>query len=237
MKAPKTRKSAMNRPLARKSGIVVQETEDEVLVYDLNTSKAYCLNKTCTLVWHLCDGENTISVMSEKISVQVGELVSEDFVLLAVDQLDKDGLLTGEFEPNKRFAGLSRREIIRRVGFSSAIALPIVSSLVAPKAANAQSGGGVGALCTGTGAQGSCNAGMICNPASTVAVFFTPMLTGDDRCCVSGVTNGNIISGTFCTNNPGGCAAIITCGGPATPVTPQNPTCAAAMGFITCQAT
>ncbi len=224
------------RPEARKVGIVIQATDKDTLVYDLETNKAICLNETSAAVWHLCNGNRLVSEIAAELSERMNVPVNEDFVWLALQQLSKEGLLSNKIERNGKFAGLSRREIIKRVGFASAVALPVVSSLVAPKAANAQSGGGIGALCTGAGAQGSCDPTLICNPASTVAVFFTPTLTGDDRCCVSTVTNGNIISGTFCTNNPGGCPAIVTCGGPAT-LAAQDPTCAAAVGFITCQAT
>ena len=38
-------------PVARKSGLVVQEMPDEVLVYDLNSNKAHCLNQTAASVW------------------------------------------------------------------------------------------------------------------------------------------------------------------------------------------
>jgi len=33
-------------PVARKEGLVIQETSEEVLVYDLTSNKAHCLNQT-----------------------------------------------------------------------------------------------------------------------------------------------------------------------------------------------
>ena len=45
--------------------------------------------------------------------------------------------------PNKfksPLAGMDRRQLIKKIGLSSMIALPLISSLVAPNAANAQSG-------------------------------------------------------------------------------------------------
>jgi len=38
-------------PLARKDQLIVKEVDDEVLVYDLKTDQAHCLNKTAALVW------------------------------------------------------------------------------------------------------------------------------------------------------------------------------------------
>ena len=50
-----------NNPIARQNGLVVQEMPDEVLVYDLDTNKAHCLNGSAALVWKSCDGNNTVA--------------------------------------------------------------------------------------------------------------------------------------------------------------------------------
>ena len=47
-------------PMARQNGLVVQEMPDEVLVYDLDTNKAHCLNQSAALVWKSCDGNNSV---------------------------------------------------------------------------------------------------------------------------------------------------------------------------------
>ena len=86
----------MNLPKSRSTNIVVQELKDEVLIYDLDKNKAYCLNETSALVWQLCDGKNTASEISDKISTQLRTLVSEDLVWLALDQFSKDGLLEND---------------------------------------------------------------------------------------------------------------------------------------------
>jgi hypothetical protein len=127
------------KPLTRRKDIVVQELKDEVLVYDLKVSKAFCLNDTSALVWKMCEGKNTVSEISNKMSSQLETLVSEDLIWLALDQFRKDGLLENGEEIEDHFAGMSRREMIRRVGMASLIALPIISSIVAPTAASAQS--------------------------------------------------------------------------------------------------
>ena len=49
-----------NYPQVRRSGLVVQERPDEVLVYDLNTNKAHCLNESAAVVFHACDGTNSV---------------------------------------------------------------------------------------------------------------------------------------------------------------------------------
>lgn len=147
--------------MARHEGLVVQEMPDEVLVYDLNTNKAHCLNKSAAAVWKNCDGANSISDIAAILKNEFKTPVTEDFVWLAIDQLGKDELL--EKQLTSPVNGLSRREAIRRVGLASLIALPVVASLMAPTAAQAGSvcASPAGTACTcaaGTtgNAQGQC---------------------------------------------------------------------------------
>jgi hypothetical protein len=114
-------------PVARKSGLVVQEMPDEVLVYDLNTNKAHCLNQTAASVWKACDGKTTVS----QIATNFGKGINEDLVWLAIDQLSENHLLESQVAP--RFAGQSRRDVIKKIGLASVVAVPVIASLVAPQ--------------------------------------------------------------------------------------------------------
>jgi hypothetical protein len=116
-------------PTARKTGLVVQEVPDEVLVYDLDTNKAHCLNKTAAAVWQACDGKNSIS----DIASIVGSNASDELVWLAIDQLNENNLLESEMKAD--FAGQSRRDVLKKIGLAAVVALPVVASLVAPKSA------------------------------------------------------------------------------------------------------
>ena len=49
----------MTLPLARHSGVVVQELGAELLIYDLTTHQAYQLNETLMIVYRDCDGGGT----------------------------------------------------------------------------------------------------------------------------------------------------------------------------------
>ena len=126
-------------PKARKENLVVQELDGEVLIYDLNTNKAFCLNEASALVWQACDGNKDVSEIRKSLGKQLNSTVNDDFVWLALDQLKKENLIESEGEISTPFDGLSRREIIRKVGLATLVALPIVSSLVAPMAVHAAS--------------------------------------------------------------------------------------------------
>src|SRR5580765_5846236 len=93
-------------PCARKTGLVIQDMPDEVLVYDLDTNKAHCLNKSAAFVWRSCDGKTSVSDIARLFEVQSGDKVSDDFVWLALDQLNENALLESEVKAS--FAGKSR---------------------------------------------------------------------------------------------------------------------------------
>ncbi len=128
------------KPESRKNDIVIQELEDEVLVYDLLKNKAFCLNKTSAVIWQLCDGKKSIEEIAYATGKKLNSTVSDEMVGLALEQLNKDELLESNQNSFSYLNGLSRREAIRKIGFTSLVALPIVSSLVAPSALHAASG-------------------------------------------------------------------------------------------------
>jgi coenzyme PQQ synthesis protein D (PqqD) len=113
-----------------------REFGDEVLVYDLQRDMGHCLNSTATAAWKLCDGNNSSSQIARTLSRQLSAPMHESVVLLALDQLADAHLLVEPVVPAKR---LSRRVAIRRIGIAAAIALPLVTSLVAPTPAHAAS--------------------------------------------------------------------------------------------------
>lgn len=129
-------------PTARKSGIVVQEVPDEVLIFDVESNKAHCLNLTAATVWKSCDGKTSIQEIASILEKQSGKDVSDDLVWLAIDQLNENSLLESNVTP--KFVGQSRREVIKKIGLASMIAIPVVASLVAPRSAMAN----VSCVCT-----------------------------------------------------------------------------------------
>src|SRR5436190_8619129 len=118
-------------PVARQTGLVVQEMPDEVLVYDMDTNKAHCLNQSAALVWRSCDGTNSVIDIMRQFETNGGGKVTEDFVWLAIDQLHENGLLENDITP--RFAGQSRRQVLKTIGLASLVAVPVIASLVAPQ--------------------------------------------------------------------------------------------------------
>lgn len=122
-------------PEARKEGLVVQHLSDEVLVYDQRRHKGHCLNQTAALVWKHCDGKTSVSEMVSLLEDEFKTPVKEEVVWLALDQLSKTHLLNKQVTLAQ--PGITRREVMRRMGLAAAIALPVVTSITAPTAAQA----------------------------------------------------------------------------------------------------
>lgn len=148
----------MKLPQAKNRDIVVQELGKELLVYDLTTHKAYQLNETAMIVFNHCDGQTSFDDLKKK------HKFTDDLIYLTLDQLKDDGLI-GEY--SSKFQGASRREVIKKVGLASLIALPLIASVVAPTAAHAQSDNAV-----------VCNTGGGC--ACTIAIENTTSTTCSD---------------------------------------------------------
>lgn len=123
----------MKNPKARDEDLVVQELAEEILVYDLTTNEAHCLNKSAALVWKYCDGKTSVTDIAKLLEKSFGDPVEDDFVRLAINSLTEKNLLNEQ----SHFDLPNRRELLRKIGRASVIALPVVASLVAPPAAMA----------------------------------------------------------------------------------------------------
>jgi hypothetical protein len=167
------------KPRSRREEIVIQKSNGEVLIYDLRANKALCLNKTSALVWEACDGTNDQSDLKNAVSRQLNTSVSDEVVWLALEQLKREDLLESGFDLPNRFDGMSRREVIKKIGIGSMVALPIVASLIAPPAIYALS------VCPATNPGGCPTSGGSRAPG----------------CACSG--NGNCTSGTCIPAQPG----------------------------------
>ena len=154
-----------SNPRARREGLVIQELPDEVLVYDRDRDKAHCLNHTAALVWKYCDGKTTVPTMARNLERDLNaNNVDEKIVWYALDQLSKDHLLEGNLVPPTLFGGMTRRQMVQVLGLAAVVAIPLVTSIVAPTPAQAATCFGSGAACT-SGAQccsGTCTGGTTC---------------------------------------------------------------------------
>lgn len=124
-------------PRMRAHGLVIDELPDEVLIYDLDRHEAHCLNRSAALVWRACDGHTAPDAIARKLTVELDAEFSEELVLHALGQLERFHLLEHTPTARARFAPLSRRQMVRRLGLAAAVAVPLITSIVAPTAVQA----------------------------------------------------------------------------------------------------
>ncbi|PWT82741.1 MAG: hypothetical protein C5B44_01680 [Acidobacteria bacterium] len=151
-----------NKPQARQSGLIVRELDNEILIYDTGNDKAHCLNETAALVWKECDGTKSVAEISRRLSRKLDTKVEERVVWFALKQFDRDRLLEQQLTVPAAFmnGGLNRREMVRVMGLAAVIAVPVVTSIVAPTAVQAATCLTSGQPCT-TSAQ--CCSGLCSN--------------------------------------------------------------------------
>jgi hypothetical protein len=212
-----------NFPKGRSKELVMQELEKELLIYDLTNNKAFCLNETSAIVFQLCNGNNSVSEIADLMSKKLKTLVSEDFVWLAIEELKKDNLLENKDQLNNHFNGLSRREIVKRVGLATMIALPIITSVAAPSAAMAQLGlSGLLGACTTTA---NCVSGLTCKTCSggsapcdgggACCANTDPNITlsTDSNMCIASQADCDSFASEYCCSGTGIAQPNIACAG------------------------
>lgn len=144
-------------PRARTERMLFSEVADELLIYELDRNKAHCLNSTAALVWKQCDGKTGIAEITRMLNIacgaakEDGEALREDIVRIALKQLERAELIEKMEIGQTSSPRFSRRELIKKAGIAAAVALPAISSIVAPTAVEAATG------CLGTGAPCTAN--------------------------------------------------------------------------------
>jgi hypothetical protein len=129
--------TVVRRPSARSEGLVVEELEDEVLVYDRNSKRAHCLSSDAARVWRACDGSMDIEALSQMLDTD------RETVVRAIEELEHAELLESQglqiVNGNGNGNGITRRELGSRgakVG-TAVVAAPLILSIIAPSEAAA----------------------------------------------------------------------------------------------------
>ena len=154
-------------PHARSQGLVITDLDDEILVYDKERDKAHCLNQTAALVWKYSNGKRTVAEIAAAMQNKLHSPVDEQIVWFALKQLGQDRLLQNAVPVPSEFAGITRREFVKKMGLAAAaVTVPIVISLTAPTPALAGS-----IACTPNGqpctSSPQCCPGLVCCPITT----------------------------------------------------------------------
>lgn len=132
--------------------IVVKDAGGEVVLYDLDTHRVHLLNPLASAVWRLAPEDVTITELCDGLSQQGWGLSSAEPVEAVLAQLDGAGLLHASVPQDLR--RISRRTVLKAAG-AAAVALPAITTILAPTPAAAGSHN-----CTANG--GTCTQGSQC---------------------------------------------------------------------------
>ena len=117
---------------------LTRKLQGELIIYDLRTNCAYCLNESAARVWQACDGRTTIADIVEQLATVYG--TSESTIYVALAEFEEAKLLEKCGGSLRELSSNARRELIKRVGKAAAVlALPVVTSLLVPEPASAAS--------------------------------------------------------------------------------------------------
>ena len=129
-------------PVARKEGLLMQQVDGDLTVYDQERSLAHNLNRTASLVFQKADGTRSVADLVALLQEELNPEVDEDLVLLALDQLRRAHLLEEGGDRPAEARRASRRRFVRKVGMIGALSLllPVVETITAPTPSQAQTG-------------------------------------------------------------------------------------------------
>src|SRR5436305_10494248 len=96
-------------PAGRRDGLIVEELDGELLIYDTERDRAHSLNAVAAAVWRASDGVREPKAIAELAGV------TEDDVWRALSQLDERRLLDGELPRRMSGPEYSRRQAVRRM--------------------------------------------------------------------------------------------------------------------------
>src|SRR3712207_345246 len=117
--------SSERLPLARSTELVVEETGEELPVFDRVSNRAHCLSPTAARVWRACDGQGTTAALAEELGA--------DAISRALAELESCELLetTAHVHAGN---GFTRREVaIKTAKYgTAAAAVPLIFSIAAP---------------------------------------------------------------------------------------------------------
>ena len=119
--------------------LVVQELNDETLIYDLKRSRAFCLNEMASLIWRESREGRTVEQIRAAVEGVTQSRVTRELVVLGLNDLKRQRLLPESAVPVDLLAAMPRREWVKKATVGIATALPVIVALSVPESIQAQS--------------------------------------------------------------------------------------------------
>lgn len=189
-------------PKARTEHLLVEQVDDETVVYDLHVKQVHCLGPLAAVVFGQCDGRASAAEIALVASERTGSPVTGSDVAAAIAELEGLGLL--ERPVLQVRDGLSRRDMVRKSALvgSAAFAAPLITSIAAPTAAMALSGIPTG--CTGCGKNPDCVSNHCCQSVAGKQCNQSCCVANNNSCRLREVNGVNV-----CSVLLAGCGSVV----------------------------
>jgi hypothetical protein len=138
-------------PKANQADFLNQEVAGELVIYDSKRHRVHNLNSTAARVWRFCDGSTSEVEIARRLAEETNTPVDEALVRLTVVELGRARLLEALPATTEDAPALSRRQFMRKAAMAAgmALALPVITSMIAPTPAQAQDPAGPKDECKG----------------------------------------------------------------------------------------
>jgi len=145
-------------PKARNRDLLIEDVGDELLIFDIGSNRAHCLNGSAAAIWQHCDGTRSIATLAEHLFPGLEPTDGQRLIGVGVARLRRRRLV--ENSTTDASVDLSKRHMVKKMAILAAaagFAAPIVSSVLAPTPAHAFTCLGRGMPCM---ANGQCCSGL-----------------------------------------------------------------------------
>jgi hypothetical protein len=115
-------------PKARVEGIVIQDFDEDLLVYDSHDHRAMSLNTVSAQIWKECTGENDIDGIAQRTGLP------REMIVLGISRLEAHKLISPVLDRDEVIP--PRRTFMK---YAAAACLPVIMVIVAPSAIHAAS--------------------------------------------------------------------------------------------------
>lgn len=128
------------RPISRRDELIIEELPGELLIYDLRTHRAHCLNGPAAAIYLGCDGTRTVAELALSLTGTHGLPCASQLVLLGLRRLQQADLLQSgsRLKFNNQ---ITRRALVRRIatGTAATLLIPLITTVPVQAAAHVAS--------------------------------------------------------------------------------------------------
>jgi hypothetical protein len=119
--------------------LIARKIDDELLLFDEETSTAHCLNGIASEIWMACERQSSAADVAAALNTRRPDM-DKEVVRASLSRMAAAGLLEETIDEEN--ISTARRDLIRKMGLTAAVVLPIVvtSVLIPPPAAAASCG-------------------------------------------------------------------------------------------------